>query len=266
MRYPGKSVAKVPPRAARHDRRNAGLRQPVVGREFALADSTASVASTDVANLLSGQLGARVAFAPRLPALGVSVPHIVLVRAQEEMVGVDTPRGVAPMAHAQVRRDRSVRKFVGHPVCLDRSPVYAQKAVALPARHSLPEPAGFGLLDTSPESFIDGLRLRLKPGVPALAGAEPPEPTLCDVAPDTESRSAHLADALDLIAPTLVGTEAMIPARTPAAAPFTKGWRVNRLEKRHDLTSYTGRGVRRGRGRSSARRPFALPQFYRKGA
>jgi hypothetical protein len=69
-----------------------------------LADPTASAATFDLDNLRVGQLAKRVELASSLRGL---VRHVVVVRAEEQMRGIDARRVVAGMEDLKTFWDRA---------------------------------------------------------------------------------------------------------------------------------------------------------------
>lgn len=75
------------------------------------------------------------------------------MRAEEEMVGSDTPRVVAPMKDQQSVGDRTVVDLPGEPARSSASAWQGQFSVAELRAPASPGPAVFALLDKSPEAI-----------------------------------------------------------------------------------------------------------------
>ena len=98
--------------------------------------------------------------------LGRGVAHIVASSAQEQMLGIDTRRGVAVMADVPVANDRTVGNLIRNAMCrrnavgsvITRSDL--QDAVPEFSASANPKPTGLRLSNVLPETFTCRLRLR----------------------------------------------------------------------------------------------------------
>lgn len=101
-----------------------------------------------------------VALRRRLPPLPVSIGHVVVSGAQEQVVGADAPPIVAAVQDAHSAGYGAVDQLPGHAVCPlpTTLPAHTEEPIAVPLRRRrpLPIPAPIPSLDLRPEAVSYG--------------------------------------------------------------------------------------------------------------
>jgi hypothetical protein len=109
----------------------------------------------DVPHIILGQLGSVMFSTMRHPLLRRSILHILGVRSEEQVVGVDAVSNIAFMADKKTFGNRPNDQLIRKSMCprFMRPPtvILAHKPVPIAIRHPLPEPTIGGLLDLRPK-------------------------------------------------------------------------------------------------------------------
>lgn len=92
------------------------------------------------------------------PTLPHHVGGIISRGAEEEVIGSDARRVVAPMEHQHPIRDRSIGEFPSNAVGKQDTASNTEPAVSLGVPRCVPRPASIGLLDLRPKPSIDRAR------------------------------------------------------------------------------------------------------------
>lgn len=102
------------------------------------------------------------------PTLTDFVPHVVALRSEEKVRGVDTGRNITFMTDKQPFRNRPVMKFIGQSVCLHRDTTCMDRPIVIGALASRPIPAAFGFVYVIPKAahqFCGAILVRLGVGL-----------------------------------------------------------------------------------------------------
>lgn len=90
---------------------------------------------------------------PTSTLLGVAIRDVVSGCTEPQMVRANTSGRIASVQYPEVVGDRSEVKFPRGAMSRELSTVILQRAVSPSISSALPQPAAFGLVDSSPESF-----------------------------------------------------------------------------------------------------------------
>lgn len=155
-------LLNVTPRPAAPDVGDCRLRHAVLIREIHAALASRAAAPYR-AHIVSRQPMARMALpfdGDRLPAcgpaLGVSIAHIVVGGANEQVARVHTRRIVATMEHGETVWDRSIRQHPGDPMGAVHPAAVADEAIAPLVHGGRPLPAVIrpAAFDLCPETLL----------------------------------------------------------------------------------------------------------------
>ena len=198
-------LVNVSPRFPTNDTPYLGVAKPRLAGEINQPHTACTVAASHFAHLLLGEFGVAVALAARgalgvqphpvsrparhslgmttratpvahsLPALPVPVGHVLGVRAQEQVRGVDTSGVVAAVTNGHAVGDRTMGQRVGNPMGLCVFPAQLEMGVAVTVMRAAARPAivrAVGLVNLLPESLCHRAGLARTPGSGATLGAK----------------------------------------------------------------------------------------------